>query len=586
MSQLEVATCALKVPLDEMTEKRVLSRPCFAVYDSPTHVDGKLYPRGTWYHGWKQGSGEGHGISFDHWIGAPLYVVAETVDSQEGSIGRLLRFEHRGRGVEWVMPMEALAGKGEELLKALMRQGLVIEYHHRRLVPAYIASFHSLPRVIATTTSPGWHAATGAFVLPGDVIGSDDVRFQEKGASARLFTKAGSLDEWTRSVAAPCVGNPVLMLSLCCALAGPLLHKVGVHGGGIHLVGDSSSGKSLAQQVAASVWGAPDVFAASWDVSKGGVEIEAFSRNDTVLILDEIKRADPRRVQEMAYAIANGCGKGTMTREREGRPKLYWRLLALSSGERSLSEHAALSGNSAHAGAELRMVDINAGTRLYRAFDDLHGMSAELFHRTLTVAAKGHYGLAGPAFVRSLLAYKGENGLCEQFSQIRTSFSANNAQAGRVADRFAVIALAGELAIRTGLLPWEAGAALMACRQLFNEWMLHCGDGNTEDRQILACVADFIDRHGDSRFSAIDSYAVILQRAGYWEKDATGLRLYLFNRSALSEAVPGYGLERVIRALETAGAIVKRDRGKWQKNYRLPNGGQARLYVIDPARLG
>ncbi|XFB08572.1 DUF927 domain-containing protein, partial [Azotobacter salinestris] len=143
---------------------------------------------------------------------------------------------------------------------------------------------------------------------------------------------------------------------------------VGVNGGGVHLVGDSSSGKSLAQLIGASVWGDPGVFAASWDMTKGGLEIEAASRNDTLLSLDEIKRADPRRVQEMAYALANGQGKGTMTREREGRAKLHWRLLTLSSGERSLSEHAAIGGNPGHAGAELRMVDVNAGTRTHRAF--------------------------------------------------------------------------------------------------------------------------------------------------------------------------------------------------------------------------
>ncbi|XFB08710.1 DUF927 domain-containing protein, partial [Azotobacter salinestris] len=31
-------------------------------------------------------------------------------------------------------------------------------------------------------------------------------------------------------------------------------------------------------------------FAASWDMTKGGLEIEAASRNDTLLSLDEIKR--------------------------------------------------------------------------------------------------------------------------------------------------------------------------------------------------------------------------------------------------------------------------------------------------------
>lgn len=103
---------------------------------------------------------------------------------------------------------------------------------------------------------------------------------------------------------------------LCASRA--LLSLLRVNGGGVHLVGDSSSGKSLAQLIAASVWGNPEIFAASWDLSKGGLEIEASSRNDIRLSLDEIKRADPRRVREMAYALANGQGKGTMTREREG----------------------------------------------------------------------------------------------------------------------------------------------------------------------------------------------------------------------------------------------------------------------------
>jgi uncharacterized protein (DUF927 family) len=58
---------------------------------------------------------------------------------------------------------------------------------------------------------------------------------------------------------------------------------VGVLGGGVHLVGDSSSGKSLAQLIGSSVWGDPGVFAASWDMTKGGLEIEASSRNDTIL---------------------------------------------------------------------------------------------------------------------------------------------------------------------------------------------------------------------------------------------------------------------------------------------------------------
>ncbi len=381
----------------------------------------------------------------------------------------------------------------------------------------------------------------------------------------------------------------MLILSVCCALAGPLLAKLGINGGGIHLVGDSSSGKSLAQLLAASVWGNPGTFAASWDVSKGGVEIEAASRNDTVLILDEIKRADPKRVQEMAYAIANGMGKSTMTREREGRAKLTWRVLALSSGERSLSEHAAIAGNGAHAGAELRMVDVNAGTRPFRAFDDVHGLTGQEFHRRLTDAVGQDYGHLGPAFVESLL--KTPEDLLERFRQVRATFRTESSHAGRVADRFAVLALAGELAAERGLLGWPIGAAGNACRQLFGEWLARMGDGNAEERQILRGIGDFIALHGDSRFSWIHAEhaaSTVRDRAGFYEL-IDDRRLYLFNAPALLEAAAGYGKERILRALVEANALAKVDEeartSRRTKRYRTPGGGNARFYVIDPERL-
>lgn len=567
-----------------------LERPRFAVYDRDTLVEGKLYRAGTWYHAVKNSGPDEKPVPVDHWICTPLHVEAETVNSEDGSIGRLLSFQYRGRRIEWVMPMELLAGKGDEVMRALMRQGLNIEYHQRRHLAPYLSSHHEPERVIATTTKPGWHES-GVFVLPSRVIGTGDVRYQDSGRAVNLYTTKGTPATWQTEVAAYCLGNPVLILSVCCALAGPLLAKVGVNGGGVHLVGDSSSGKSLAQLIAASVWGNPGTFAASWDVSKGGVEIEAASRNDTVLILDEIKRADPKRVQEMAYAIANGVGKSTMTREREGRAKLTWRVLALSSGERSLSEHAAMGGNGAHAGAELRLVDVNAGTRPFRAFDNVHGMTGQEFHRRLTDAVTQHYGHLGPSFVEHLLEPPGQEGLLEGFRQVRETFRTESSQASRVADRFAIMALAGEHAIARKLLPWPAGTAADACRQLFSEWLARMGDGNAEDRQILRGIADFIALHADSRFSDVraeHANITVRDRAGYYELN-DDKRLYLFNVPALLEAAAGFGKERIIRALVAANALAKMDEetkgSRRTKKYRTPGGGSSRFYVIDPDLL-
>lgn len=570
-------------------------RPCWGVYEHwVTNEKGRRLKPGVYWHGFKRSAGDDDSDDdkadrpiTDEWIATPVTVAARTTNSDDGSEGRFLRLLTDSGPKEWVIPMEVFGGSGEDARRTLFGMGVIIALKKRGQFMEYLLDQRPA-EVFATTCRPGWHES-GAFVLPGRTIGSDKVRYQASAKGQNLFSMRGTLEGWKDQVAAKCEGNPVLTLAIGCALAGPLLSLVGVLGGGVHLVGDSSSGKSLAQLIGSSVWGDPGIFAASWDMTKGGLEIEASSRNDTMLPLDEIKRADPKRVQEMAYSLANGQGKGTMTRDREARGKLSWRLLALSSGERSLSEHAAISGNAAHAGAELRMVDVNAGTRTHRAFDELHGLEGADFHRQLTVAVGANHGHIGPAFVEKLLASDDRPGLLEDFAGIRAQFVEDNAQAGRVADRFAVIALAGEMAIAYDLLPWAPGTALADCQLLYGEWLSRVGSGNAEDRQILAGILDFIDKHGSSRFSDVNDQtpdAKVFNRAGYW-KVSGGKQLYLFNKSALIEAAHGYGLSRIVKALDGAGAIAERgaDRKRHAKKYRVPGGGSPWLYVIDPEAL-
>lgn len=568
-------------------------RPCWGVYEHwVTNEKGRRLRPGVYWHGFKRSAADDDSEDdktdrpiTDEWIATPVTVAARTTNSDDGSEGRFLRLVTESGTKEWIIPMEVFGGSGEDARRTLFGMGVIIALKKRGQFMEYLLEQRP-DQVFATTCRPGWHES-GAFVLPGRTIGSDKVRYQASGKGQNLFSVRGDLERWKTEVAAKCEGNPVLTLAIGCALAGPLLSLVGVLGGGVHLVGDSSSGKSLAQLIGSSVWGDPGIFAASWDMTKGGLEIEASGRNDTLLPLDEIKRADPKRVQEMAYSLANGQGKGTMTREREGRAKLSWRLLTLSSGERSLSEHAAIGGNAAHAGAELRMVDVNAGTRTHRAFDELHGLAGADFHRLLTVAVGAHHGHIGSAFVEKLLASDDRPGLLKDFAGIRASFVEDNAQAGRVADRFAVIALAGEMAIAYGLLPWTPGSALADCQLLYGEWLSRVGSGNAEDRQILSGILDFIDKHGSSRFSNVDDLTPdtkVFNRAGYWELIGTK-RLYLFNKSALIEAAHGHGLTRIIKALEGANALADRNNERKTKNYRLPGGGQARLYVVDPEAM-
>lgn len=577
-------------------EPAPIERPSFRVYEEWTEIDGAKYAPGVWLHTIK--AGDDGGVPVDTRICAPLHVVAKTFNVEEGRTGLLLRFTNSTtrRETEWVMPMRYLAGKADKLLEILMEMGLEVAHRQRPAVQEYIASRQSVSERLETMSRPGWYEGDAnplsCFVLPDGAIGRADVVWQDSGKVPSPFTRRGSLEGWQRDVAPLCAGNHVLVLAVGTALAGPLLRPLNIQGGGIHLVGDSSSGKSLAQLLAASVWSAPERFAGSWDVTPGGLEIDAASRNDTVLILDEIKRANAKRVQEMAYSLANGVGRSTMTRERESRARLTWRVLTLSSGERSLAEHAAIAGDTAHAGAELRMVDVDAGRRAFKAFDDTHGMDGATFHKRLGDNLHEHHGHLGRAFVQRLVQEGDHESLKARRDAIRAEFPDHHPQAGRVADRFTAIALAVEVAIGWGLLPWQAGTGLASCRRLYGEWLASFGRMGAEDRQILTGLHDFLQVHGDSRMSDIRSTGIadVRNRAGYYEfvpgDSGETNRLALLHSKALAEAAPGFSLKRITQALVEYDILRVSESGKdLTRLYRLPSGGRGRFYVIDTERL-
>lgn len=565
-----------------------VDRPSFKVFDTLTKVEGRNRRAGVWRFAFNIKTGE----PVDTWVCEPLHIIAEAVSRQDKSHYLVLRFSVRNEygsveNIEWVMPKSYLAGQGAPLIEDLFKQGLNINTDHQKSVHQYVAQFARPSEVFSLASAPGWHDQQ-CFVLPKKTIGKGSVRYQQSLGAATLFSVKGDLKQFKSLVASYCTGNPTLILAICIALAGPLLAKIGIHGGGFHMVGDSSTGKTLVLLICAAIWGKPEAFAASWDVSKGGVEIEAASRNDTVLVLDEISRANPRSIQEMTYMLANGGGKGTMTRDREGREKLRWRILTLSSGEKTLAEHAALSGDPANAGAELRMVDVNAGERTYRAFDHLHGMTGETLHRKLSTAITEQYGTAGPAFVERLIEDLDSRDLIEEFAGYRSGMVTDNAQAGRVADRFALAAMAGELATEYGVLPWEPGTASDACTLLFQEWLKRVGSGNSEDRKIIRALSDYIDTYGESRFADI-SFNVTSNGGsnllhGYYQIHE-GSRTYMFTTSGLEAAAPGFGAQRICLALKQAEALLTTEKGRYQKAVRLRDGRIKRLYAISEDKV-
>jgi putative DNA primase/helicase len=250
----------------------------------------------------------------------------------------------------------------------------------------------------------------------------------------------------------------------------------------------------------------------------------------------------------------------------------------------------AEGGLRAKAGQEIRLLDIHA-LRKYGCWDTLHGFeSGAALSDALKRASVKHYGRAGRAFLERLTYDKRDFSAMLDRSKAFPAFASVGAegQEKRAAGRFALIALAGELATEYGITGWPEGAAIEAAAIAFETWKSQRGRGNDERRQILEQLSSFIEQHGDSRFSnhKSDGADKTRDRAGWWRQEDDGTRTYLFNSAGINEALTGYDLKRALDILEESEVIPPANsKGERAKTIKIPGHGGARLYEVGYEKL-
>jgi putative DNA primase/helicase len=560
-----------------------------------------------------------------------LDVSAGTRDFEGNGFGFLLEFKDPlGHAKLWPIPARMLSGDGNEYRAALLSFGLRIQTGSavRARLTEYIQS--RKPQAWARCTDrTGWHTAEGGakvYVLPKQTIGSAEgerVIYQSDSAMENTFRSAGTLDLWRGKVAALCVGNSRLAFSVSCAFAGVLLRWVAGESGGFHFRGDSSSGKTTALRVAASVFGGAS-YMQRWRATDNAIESIAAQHCDALLVLDELAQIDPKQAGEVAYMLGNGQSKARAARTAVPKPRLSWTLLFLSAGEISLAQHMQTVGKVVKAGQDLRMCDIpaDAGAGL-GAFETLHGIEGgAAFSDVATRAAARHYGSAGVAFIQHVIDT--QDGIAQRTKQAIDAIAgawipeASGGQVHRVGRRFALVAAAGELATTAGLTLWPEGEATRAAKACFDAWLsARGGNGNAEEYSMLAQVRSFIQLHGAGRFTwwhrAGDDHAPnTLSRAGYrrmvtpegkaikanadhqreygekisdGDAEQTSVEYFVFPEVFDKELCQGFDPMAVKRLLRDKGHLETATGGRFERRERLPGMGNTMVIKLKASIL-
>jgi putative DNA primase/helicase len=534
------------------------------------------------------------------WICSWLIIKALTRDADGINWGRVLKFkdaDHVER--QWTMPMELLGGNGDELAKELLRLGLRISpgSQVRKLLVEYITNSETSERARCVLRT-GWHEQ--CFVLPNKVFGSSNeiVLLQSDSHISTDYCSSGDLLDWQMNIAAMCAGNSRLTFSVSLAFAAPLLKLVRGESGGFHLRGESSTGKTTALLVAASVWGGKS-YVQNWRATDNGLEGLAAQHNDTLLILDELSQIDPRYAGEVAYMLANGQGKARASKSGSARQRLNWQLLFLSSGEISLASHMLEAGKKAKAGQEVRMIDIPADAGCGKGvFDTLHDfLQGAIFSESLKVSCDKFHGIAGDSFLNKLvladlpsLHTKIQNLQMDFMQQLPLN---THGQVKRVALRFALVAAAGELATAYGVTGWQCGEAIKAVKRCFESWLntRDGGIGSHENEVTLDQVRHFFQENS-ARFDVFDdaqkfAHQMIPHRcAGFRKCDGD---FYVYPKTFRDEICKGLGSPKdVAKIVEKCGWLLpnNKDKSAYSSVWVPTQGKTIRLYHFSSNVIG
>jgi len=554
------------------------------------------------------------------WVCSRLNVTACTRDEDGQGWGFLLTFpDPMGNVRTWAMPARMLAGDGSEYRAVLLNMGLRIASgaNARNRLGQYLQSRR--PQEMARCTDRvGWHGR--AYVLPRATIGGDGERivYQVEGITENPFKQRGTLPHWREGIAALCVGNDRLLFVVSCAFAGALVRPSGIDSGGFHLRGGTSCGKTTALKVAGSVWGGSS-YLQRWRTTDNALEAIAAQHCDGLLILDELAQVDPKTAGECAYMLANETGKARSTRTGQARPRQSWRLLFLSAGEISLSQHMAEGGKRSKAGQELRLADIPADAGMgLGLFNELHDQaSSAAMSAQLSRACEVQHGTAGIAYLEWLMPQVDtlRDRVREGIDKYANEWipDAASGQVQRVGRRFALVAVAGELATEAGITGWQPGEAARGVLACFNAWLASRGGiGDAEEGQMVRQVKRLLEERGAGNFAwwhrAADDRAPnpterwgfrrLVDGAGKAIKtnsdhmkefgevmtpadgEETSIEYFVFPEVFRNRLCEGFDHNAVAKLLLKRGHLIPGPGDRYDRRERMPGIGNATAYRI------
>ncbi len=357
-----------------------------------------------------------------------IYVVCHywDHDKHDSHMHELGFYEKDGTFVNGIMIKDSdvqTTTAGNTVIKGLKDKGIVLGTTNPSLVVnalySYILTLDNVPEghVIKKI---GWTSGDcNVYALQTEVIQkeSDTNKYMPViNSKNNAFERAGNIEGWKNGIAKLAVGNPLMIFSICIAFAGPLLRVLNIPAGddgGFNFYGLHGTGKTTLVETGSTVWGCRETQTNSWSSTTNHFESVAESRNDNVLILDELGRiGNPKDLNKVIYSLAGGDGKGRLDSNANEKMQRKFRILIISTSEKPSSTIAAEAGINIEGGVEDRLASIPAnGGKGMGVFSDIHeydnpaDFAQAVKRQTSRDCNEGeaNFGVAGPEFIYRII---------------------------------------------------------------------------------------------------------------------------------------------------------------------------------------
>ena len=411
-------------------------------------------------------------------------------------------------------------------------------------------------------------------------------------AGSKLMPPSCDVQMWNMKIGKYLKGNPYLLVVVLAVLASAITRAFNLPRLILLIVGQSSQGKTTAQQVGQSVREqAREVENCAGTAN--GIRARLEQNQDCPAFLDELHLAENLDgLVKLIFLIGNSANRKTSTADQQvhDAPPLTCGLIAAS--EKTLAEIVTNTRITLTEGISARLLELVVSGENGIFHTVPNGLTPKQFSDQLKTACESYYGAVWDAWISGLSRSHAKiiTWMPEKLQEIEAELCAGLEITDRVTARMvrglAVWVCAGHAALNMKLLRVSPTDVLDAVKMVLKEHVSRQEHGTTPiGEKVIQSVRNLIDRNGN-RFPSLSMFGRTEQSGIYgYTKGDGGERMFLFLPGVFEELIGAqFGTQMAVQKLLDAGYLSTDSEGS-QRQFRLPKSGESkgmrkRFYAI------